>query len=492
MSAIGIAGRGSPGSYRPARIAGRGALLALFLAGFLAVGARCDAAADGPVLDITVDPRSIAQEIEHFGASAAWWAQYIGAWPEGARERILDLLFDPVKGIGLDLVRYNIGGGKAEARIADPWRSAESPLRADGGLDWSRDAAAMAIVDGAVKRGARVLLFFNSPPAPMTVTGSPTGNGRSSNLRADSREPFARFLARCARELGSRWPIAAISPMNEPQWDWQPAKGQEGARYSPREARDLLSTVARVFREEGIDLSLSAIDSGDWKLEHNKAYVEAILSDPGLKTALTGYALHSYWSKDSDRVAFAAWIAKKWPGSRLWMTEWTEMRPGKDLGMRAALALAETVHEDLCLGGASSWQYWIAVSKYDYADGLIYANELERSFEASKKLWALGNWSKFVEPGAVRLSCEADRAAGLRVSAFRNPDRSLVVVAINSGERASPPLRVVIAGKPVPSEEIELWETSAELDLRPRELSPDGTIKLPIRSVTTIVVSGTY
>src|SRR5690606_35084975 len=77
------------------------------------------------------------QTIEHFGASDAWSAQFVGKWPDSKRNAIAELLFskevDPQgnpKGVGLSLWRFNIGAGSAQqgedSGIKDEWRRAES------------------------------------------------------------------------------------------------------------------------------------------------------------------------------------------------------------------------------------------------------------------------------------------------------------------------------------------------------------------------------
>lgn len=449
-------------------------------------------------LTLTADSRAAFQRIEHFGASAAWWAQDLGTWPASARDAVLDLLFDAERGIGLKVVRYNLGGGKDEGRaagIADPWRSAECPLRPDGSLDWSRDEAAMSVVDGAVARGAKVILFCNSPPAAMTVTGAPTGAGGACNLRRDAADSFASYLARCAGELSARWPLVALSPINEPQWDWEPKNGQEGCHYSPDEAAQVIAKTASALAREGLDLPILTPESGAWGVDHNRGYIEAVASSivrqPELASSLGSYAVHSYWSGPGDRDALSSFFSLlplSLAAKGTWTTEWTEMRAGKDSGMRAALVLADTVHDDLVRGRAASWQYWIAVSKYDYADGLLYVDPEARSFETTKKLWALGNWSRFVKPGARRLACDSGAARGLRVSAFGNPDGSFVFVVVNDGQRSTPPLSFRIAGTGRRPSQGRAWETSAARSLEEVPLEVDRPRPFPAASVTTVVL----
>jgi O-glycosyl hydrolase len=432
-------------------------------------------------LSITVQTQQEHQRLEHFGASAAWWATEVGTWPEADRNALLDALFDPVHGIGLTLVRYNLGAGKAGPKLADPWREAETPYRTDGTLDWSVDQSALDVIDGAVKRGARVVVFANSPPAPLTITLTASGNKNKSNLAPEQRPVFARFLAQATQELQRRWPVVAVSPFNEPQWDWQLSNGQEGSHYSPSEALATLQAVNAEFQARGLEVKLSPIESGQWDVAHNAEYLTALQSDPALWLALGPYSVHSYWSQDNDRLDFVRYLSQKAPGTQLWMSEWTEMRSGKDLSMKAGLALALTVHADLTLAHVSSWQYWIAASKYDWADGLVYVDTQAHTFEPTKKLSVLGQWSRFVRPGAVNLEAGPDVVPKLRASAFRNTDGSLAVVVVNaSGQDRSAEIRGV-GTKP------EAWRTSASEDLAPLGLLGAGPIVFPLSSVTTLV-----
>lgn len=58
----------------------------------------------------------LKQSYDHFegwGTSLAWWANDLGAWKDEEKlNEVMDLVFDPVKGMGLNIVRYNIGGGE--------------------------------------------------------------------------------------------------------------------------------------------------------------------------------------------------------------------------------------------------------------------------------------------------------------------------------------------------------------------------------------------
>ena len=69
----------------------------------------------------------------------------------------------------------------------------------------------------------------------------------------------------------------------------------------------------------------------------------------------------------------------------------------RDYGMDSALEQTKIMMEDLSILNVTSWQLWIAVSDVDYCDGLIYENDGPRTFELTKRYFAFGNFSKYIE-----------------------------------------------------------------------------------------------
>jgi hypothetical protein len=80
---------------------------------------------------------------------------------------------------------------------------------------------------------------------------------------------------------------------------------------------------------------------------------------------------------------------------------------GRDLSMKTALFFARLIHHDMVVSNASAWHWWLGISYADYKDGLIYIfpnkDKSDGTFEDSKLLWALGNYSRFIRPGAIRV-----------------------------------------------------------------------------------------
>jgi O-glycosyl hydrolase len=443
---------------------------------------------DKKVLSLEIKTEKTFQTMHHFGASAAWWAQEVGSWSDDSINEIMDLLYNDQKGIGLDVIRYNLGGGKERTILTDPLRSAHTIEISSGVYDHTKDAHAVRIIDEAVARGASVIVFANSPPSRLTVTGAPTGSGYKTNLANGKEEEFARYLVGCAEYLQKErdWPIMEISPINEPQWDWAPYKGQEGCYYSPDEAAAVVKALHEVIVEKQVPYGISAIDSAEIKVAANAPYLSELFATQEPNAPLPHYAVHSYWSSAFDKENLRHYMDRKFPDTEIWMTEWTQMESGRDYGMDSAIRLSQTIWEDCSILKVSSWQYWIALSPYDYHDGLIYFDSSNRTIIPTKRLWAMGNWSRFITSGAKMVSVETGKEnMPLLASAWINPDDSLVCVLTN-GTDAEFTIDLVENG--TSHSKMEVYTTSDEHDLALTASGLRNQITVGARSITTIVL----
>jgi glucuronoarabinoxylan endo-1,4-beta-xylanase len=107
----------------------------------------------------------------------------------------------------------------------------------------------------------------------------------------------------------------------------------------------------------------------------------------------------------------------------------------------------------------------------------------------TKRLWALGNFSRFVRPGYMRVSTSGTAPSGVRISVYMNPaDGTVVVVAINSNATPSPMSLFVSGSAPCT---MTPWVTSATDNLAAKTAVAvsNGRISasLAAKSVTTFV-----
>lgn len=477
------------------------------------------------LLPIRLHPELTHQTIEHFGASDAWSCQFVGQWPDAKRNAIADLLFSRAtfpngqpKGIGLSLWRFNIGAGTAEqgsnSGIKDEWRRAESFLNEDGTYNWDKQAGQMWFLKAAKQRGvAHFLAFPNSPPVQFTANGKGFATNKVPNLVPENYQPFADFLAKTLQGIQTKTGVKFdyISPVNEPQWDWSDGN-QEGTPFYNHQIAGICRSLSSALLKATLTTQINLAEAGQLEFlysEHGRpgkgnqiqAFFDKNSSDylanlPNLTRAISG---HSYFSSSPYPKAVnvrkqVASEVSKYAGLKYWMSEYCILGDnngeingsGKDLGMPSALYVAKLIHNDLVNANATAWHWWLAISPYNYKDGLIYIdkNKNDGNYQASKMLWALGNYSRFVQPGATRIHAEVDSAKDeLLVSAYKNSNQQLVVVIVN---QRSQPQRISLTVGNKKQVRWQQFTTSSSEDLAPSTVS-GSTLLIKANSVVTLV-----
>lgn len=168
---------------------------------------------------------------------------------------------------------------------------------------------------------------------------------------------------------------------------------------------------------------------------------------------------------------------------------------GRDLGIDPAIYILRTLHYDMTVAEAVSWQWWLGVSPYDYKDGLVYVdyNTDDGNFYPSKMLWGLGHFSRFVRPGMQRVvvrrsddSPPRQNVEGLMVSSYIDaPHNIAVTVLVNSAQDAK---AVQLDFESMAIDSVIPYVTSADDDLAPYSLlTPAELIEIPARSIVTLV-----
>lgn len=485
------------------------------------------------------------QTIDGFGASDAWSMWRIGEWEDSLQTKVADWLFSSEvledgspKGIGLSIWRFNAGAGSAT-------QGDSAQINHDTRTEfYAKQTGQRRFLQLAKERGVPTFLaFYNSPPVHLTQNGLATNTGRGGtlNLKEDAYDEFAAYVAdmlqTAEREDGIRFDY--ICPVNEPDghWNWLGPK-QEGSPATNREVAHIAREMNREFQQRGITTKILVNESSDFRCmfgihqtDWQRGYeIEAFWNPDSVDTYVGNLpsvarvmAGHSYWTntpvlRPSDRrygrVGLYGYRRRlkeafdKVNNVGFWMTELCIMSNdeeihgggGFDFSMEEALYVARVMHYDLTVANARSWQWWRAAGG-NYKDGLIrmyvrgermggrrgQPREVMQSNRVrdSKLMWTLGNFSRFVRPGAVRLDVEGKMEVdGLMLSAYRNLDGTTAVVAINYG-KVDCPVSIQTGGGATAT----AYRTS---DVEGESLKHVGKVDLknavlPARSVTTLV-----
>src|SRR5690606_37785392 len=124
-------------------------------------------------------------------------------------------------------------------------------------------------------------------------------------------------------------------------------------------------------------------------------------------------------------------------------------------------------------------------------DGLVYVdkNKTDADFYPSKLLWALGNYSRFIKPGSVRVDVSSNdptHSDKLFISSYKTQDsKQLVTVIVNEDNQPFIINLDVLNGN---IGDMKSYITSEEADLKPADISVDNNeITISPRSVTTLI-----
>ncbi|MBO4431042.1 MAG: glycoside hydrolase family 30 protein [Bacteroidaceae bacterium] len=490
------------------------------------------------------------QTIDGFGASDAWSMWQIGTWEDSLQTKVADWLFSSEnnddgspKGIGLSIWRFNAGAGSAT-------QGDSAQINRDTRTEYfEKQTGQRRFLKLAKERGVPAFLaFYNSPPVHLTQNGLATNTGRGGtfNLKPDAYDDFAAYIAdmlqTAEREDGIHFDY--VCPVNEPDghWNWLGPK-QEGSPATNREIAHIAREMSREFQQRGITTKILVNESSDfrcmfathqtdwqrgyeiqafWNPDSTDTYVGNL---PNIAHVMAG---HSYWTntpilKPGDRGYERTGLygyRKRLKDAfdkvdvEFWMTELCIMSNdeeihgggGFDYSMEEALYVARVMHYDLTVANARSWQWWRAAGG-NYKDGLIRMFvKGERSggrgqrretlqdnmVRDSKLMWTLGNFSRFVRPGAVRLDMEGTMEIdGLMLSAYKNTDGSLVVVAINYSKEGCP-ISIDLSQLSTFNFQFSTSTAYRTSDVEGESLKNVGKVDLkkttlPARSVTTFV-----
>ncbi|WP_152393187.1 RICIN domain-containing protein [Paenibacillus guangzhouensis] len=381
-----------------------------------------------------VNPDKQYQTWEGWGTSLAWFANRIGGATDTVRNWYADQLFDVNQGLGLNIVRYNIGGGEnpqhhfLELRAAVPGFKSSSTAN----YDWSSDANQRWMLHAAQARTTPehfiAEAFANSPPWWMTNSGSVSGAPLPGmdNLRGDMFESFADYLTTVVQHFKDDEGITfrTLSPINEPDGLWLYGNRQEGAFYSQYSRGTIIQKVHGALVQKGLPTTQSSADSNAVWLARDtiNAYTDIT------KSMISQYNVHTYYGNDSDRkqVFYAA------GNTPIWMSEHGD-------GEANGIEMSRSIVSDIKYMKNTAWVYWQAVED-NAAPGwgmietdLNDANNNNFTPNVKQKFWSMAQWSKFIRPGYKMI----DIQDGDSIAAYDTASQKLVIVTVNDRSAAN-------------------------------------------------------
>lgn len=453
-------------------------------------------------MEINLKNAKKMQTLKGFGTSACWWSQYCKG---KAAEEIAELLYGK-SGLGLNIYRYNIGGGTDESncRITNPWRKTESMYvwdkeNKEGYYDYSRDKTAVDFMKLCLSKGTvdTLILFANSPHWSLLSTGQTSGSllEHTCNIPKMNYKKFADITLNITEHfLNEGLPVKYISPINEPQWKWGGSNvWQEGCHYETDEVIEIYRIFAEEILKRKLPVKLYGPESGEM-FGKTVEYFNAMLADETIMSVTDVFAYHSYHSDDdvNIRTAFKNEFVMKHHELRFDMSEWCEL-PNKSntKNFKGAQITARIIGQDLIFGGAESWTAWVAVNQtsiredgFDYADAMLSATDDFSQWYIAERYFAMAHFAKFIPIGSVCLDIGffPEESNDFNVFSFRTPENKTVTVIVNESEEKTVTLNGDFSKMQIftSTQSEKLKETSAPCT--------DGKILCPENSIVTVVL----
>ena len=396
---------------------------------------------------------------EGWGTSLCWWANRIG-YSDTLSQKAADLLFNAETGLGMNIARYNIGGGD------DPTHN--HITRTDSMMPgfWTLDeTTGQHVFDGTKDENQRNVLlramaacgssfiaeaFSNSPPYYMTESGCSSGaiHASADNLRADQVDAFAEYLAQVVLYYKEHYGITfqSISPMNEPNTTYWGAYSpkQEGCHVTPGANQSaLLLATKKALEAVGLgDVLLAGTDETS-TVTAGRSFEK--LSDEA-KAILDRIDTHSYKIGKFEELQALAVDH----GKNLWMSEVDgDMVLGSHSGeMGAGLWLANKMISDIQGLMPSAWILWQGIDNHISSQGymgnqdsgmpdlsrgywgLTVVDHDQQEIYLTKKYYAFGQLSRYIRPG-YRILTTTNQGI---LAAYSEEEQKLVIVAVNVEE----------------------------------------------------------
>ena len=358
----------------------------------LAAFATCVFAAEA-----TVNAGEIHQKISGFGASSAW--NSLNATEE-------NLLWDTLSGAGFSLHRLRID---------------ETGL-----VSSNSNQGQLKIAKDAVKKGVTV---WASPWSPVRAwqkkIGTDSKGGDELGFNFDYAEKWAKLLADYARDMVKAGvPLFAISAQNEP----------DGRNFNHMTADEIVRWVRDYLGPamEGTGVKIIAPETVNWF--SFPSYKKAILADAKASAYIPIIATHEYGGSPKAYPE----IAKA--GKEFWQTEIYESLNETDMGINSAVNTAVMMHNAIVTAGVNAWHYWWI---HGPTGTSLFPNN---SSTPAKRLWAMGNYSRFVRPGFYRIGATATPASNVMMTAYKDTLNTRMVVVIINKNTSTVPLDLKIDG----------------------------------------------
>ncbi len=425
---------------------------------------------------VTLDWEKEYQAIDGFGVSEAFHqSNNIALLGATKQKEIYDLLFSTENGAGFSIFRSILGDGGTWGDAQDGPNKTMQPSA--NTWDWNEKNDDQIPMIRTIQKDYgvdKIQYTVWSPPAWMKTNGTVPGG----SLSTDKYQAYATYLAEHIKNYKSKFgiEITHIGIQNEPDISTAYSSCQWTSAQFKTFMKDYLVPT---FDKEGITAKVIVGE----KMNFSEQMAIDCLNDPIAVTRTDIVGAHNYGS------SYTTFPTTKAKGKGIWQTEISDMN-GNDLTINDGLNWAKQVYDFMTVTQGNAWNYWWgACYKTWNGEGLIQMDMNSKSYKVGKRLYTIGQYSRFIRPDWKRFEATKNPTSGVYVTAYKDPETGkFAVVAINNGSSSQ---SVSYNLKGFEADSVIPYTTSASQNIAEgSKISVSGnsfTATLPAKSVVTFV-----
>lgn len=385
---------------------------------------------------ITINSSQTYQQMVGFGASltdsSAWLIS--NKMSQSQRNQLMTNLFDPNSGIGLDFLRQPMGSSDLalnEYTYDDVPGGQTDPNLTHFSI--SHDTASIIpLLQQALQLNPNLKIMATPWTAPAWMKSN--DSLEQGNLNASDFQVYAQYFVDFIQAYQAQGvPIYAVTPQNEPENDnrmpTMPMSASDEANF-------IANNLGPTFARNGLSTQILAFDH-NWDIPD---YPTTVLNNATAASYTSGTAWHCYAGNASAMSSFES----SFPGKAIYETEcsggawegsnWPNgFQNTMELGINSARNWAKTVVRWGLALDPNGNPHVNSPDSCSTCRGVVSIDQSNGNVTYNSDYYGLGQFSKFVQPGAYRVNSNSFGSGNIEDVAFRNPDGSNALVVYNGG-----------------------------------------------------------
>lgn len=249
------------------------------------------------------------------------------------------------------------------------------------------------------------------------------------------------------------------------------------------QAASFIPTLSNTLKTAGLtNVSLACCDATGYP---NQRTITNALVSAGMEQYLKVITTHAYSGDPNSPLSTSlkVWQTEACDLDSAWCTTWYS-----NGGLCEGLTWANKIHTAIVSAGLSAYLYWegVEVNQFQAASYLVASDG--SNVTPSGRLWAFAQWSRFIRPGARRLSTSGT-ISSVGWGAFKNTDGTVVAVFTNTGGSAQS-VKIGFSGFTAAAAQAWLTDNSHSVASTGATVSGGAvTVAIPAHAVVTVKMS---